>query len=399
MGFVDKCLELLRTHLHKTKPDLPIPIDTLIDICSLCCSINFFNFNNNLYTQKFGLPMGSPISCGIACLFLELLESNPFQYIFPKNSHYFRYIDDALFIYPKNTNLPHLVQRLNDVEPTINFTYEVEQNDTIPFLDILIHNSHPHLSFEVYRKPTYKNDLINFFSHHSSHIKSGIIIGSYLRALRICSEEFLSKEESFILETFKTLKYPTHFISYAKRKAYRIFNRTPQTNPITNPPRPKMRPLFLPTNPISSTLHNHQSTLGFEVITLTSKSTLNILKKPTPPISPIVAGVYQIPCKECSSIYTGESSRALDIRINEHKRSIRRGESTNALFNHIHTKNHTPDFKNARMIKYIHDQRKRRIIEASVIQATKSMKQRPGFYMLSPQITNQIREENKIKVP
>ena len=161
----------------------------------------------------------------------------------------------------------------------------------------------------------------------------------------------------------------------------------------------KMRPLFLPTNPISSTLHNHQSTLGFEVITLTSKSTLNILKKPTPPINPIVAGVYQIPCKECSSIYTGESSRALDVRIKEHKRSIRRGESTNALFNHIHTKNHTPDFKNARMIKYIHDQRKRRIIEASVIQATKSMKQRPGFYMLSPQITNQIREENKIKVP
>ena len=117
-----------------------------------------------------------------------------------------------------------------------------------------------------------------------------------------------------------------------------------------------------------------------------------------PPINPTEAGIYQIPCNECPSKYTGESSRALDVRIKEHKRSIIRAETTNALFNHLHTKNHSPDFKNARMIKYIHDQRKRRIIEASIIQMTNSIKQRPGFYTLSPQISNQIIKENKIKI-
>lgn len=51
--------------------------------------------------------MGPPLSGMLACIFLEFDESNPFQ----------------------NINLPDLVDKLNQVEHTIEFTYEIETND------------------------------------------------------------------------------------------------------------------------------------------------------------------------------------------------------------------------------------------------------------------------------
>ena len=55
---VKKCLNLLKIHLTKSKANLPLPINTIIKICSLCSNINFFEFDNILYKQKFGYPMG-----------------------------------------------------------------------------------------------------------------------------------------------------------------------------------------------------------------------------------------------------------------------------------------------------------------------------------------------------
>ena len=82
-------------------------------------------------------------------------------------------------------NLPNIIKKLNKVESTINFTHEIEINKTLPFLDILIHNTDNYPLFSVYRKPTDKGDLINFYSDHNNHIKTGMIIGFYLRARRI----------------------------------------------------------------------------------------------------------------------------------------------------------------------------------------------------------------------
>lgn len=50
--------------------------------------------------------MGPPLSGLLACIFLEFLESNPFQ----------------------NINLPDLVDKLDKVEHTIEFTYKMETN-------------------------------------------------------------------------------------------------------------------------------------------------------------------------------------------------------------------------------------------------------------------------------
>ena len=172
--------------------------------------------------------MGPLLSGVLACIFQEFLESGPFKYIIPNTAHYFRYIDDILLIYPQDLDLHSITDRLNNVEPSIKFIYELEYNSTLLFLDILLIRNINKLEFKVYRKPTFKNDHIHFYSHYN---KRGVIIGFYLRALRICSSKYLNDEFNHIENSFLNLLYLKSFIHFAKSKALKIHNKNqPRTN-------------------------------------------------------------------------------------------------------------------------------------------------------------------------
>lgn len=73
--------------------------------CVLMVVMGMTNEYINFYRQKFDLPMGSPVSGVFACFILEFLELGPFQHILPKDATYYRYIDDAILIYPHDSSL------------------------------------------------------------------------------------------------------------------------------------------------------------------------------------------------------------------------------------------------------------------------------------------------------
>ena len=74
-------------------------------------------------------------------------------------------------------------------------------------VDILLHRNHSELKFSVHCKSMNKNDWMDFYSHHIKKIKSGILIGFYLRARRICSPEYIREEEyiKILLNSYTTL--------------------------------------------------------------------------------------------------------------------------------------------------------------------------------------------------
>ena len=80
-----------------------------------------------------------------------------------------------------------------------------------------------------------QNDYIDFYSHRTNKIKTGIIIGFYLRALRICSPQYLNEEFEYFEHSFKSLKYPKCFILNARIKALKIYS--------SNKPSRKSSPL------------------------------------------------------------------------------------------------------------------------------------------------------------
>ena len=184
-----------------------------VKLISLCVNFSPFIFDSNEYKQLRGLAMGSPLSAVMACLYMETLENDRFIRIMGRGSIWYRYVDDVLGVVPKNTNVDNKLRMLNAVNNNIQFTVEHEEECKLAFLDTLIHRGERDVKFSVFRKPTNKDDFIHYYSAHNNRIKTGVVIGFFLRALRICSSEYLNAEIAYIKDAFHKLKYPNGLLS------------------------------------------------------------------------------------------------------------------------------------------------------------------------------------------
>ncbi|KAJ8937415.1 hypothetical protein NQ318_012532 [Aromia moschata] len=83
--------------------------------------------------------MGNSLSPFIANLFMSKFETevkDKFEY-FPRVWSW--YVDDIFAVFDtKAISLDNFVAKLNNRFPTIKFTYEVEHNEQLPFLDVLV---------------------------------------------------------------------------------------------------------------------------------------------------------------------------------------------------------------------------------------------------------------------
>ena len=79
------------------------------------------------------------------------MESQLIKHILPNDIQYFRYLV-IIIVYPKEHNIPSILQKLNLVEPSINFTYELRKNTSLLFLDTLLVNNNNKLEFKAYHK-------------------------------------------------------------------------------------------------------------------------------------------------------------------------------------------------------------------------------------------------------
>ena len=78
-------------------------------------------------------------------------------------------------------------------------------------------------------------------------------------------------------------------------------------------------------------------------------------------------GVYCIPCLDCNQSYIGESGRGLEVRLGEHKRACRLGNSYSAVATHTLQKDHRIGFNNASIIHKCSNRNQRRIVEGALI--------------------------------
>ena len=298
-----------------------------------------------------------------------------------------------LRINSQDLDLHSITDKLNNVEPSLKFTYEL-------FLDILLLRNINKLEFKVYRKPTCKNDHIHFYSHHNNNTKRGIMIGFYLRALRICSSKYLNDEFIHFENSFLKLQYPKSFIYFAKSKALKIHNNLKlMSTQYLIKLVPSIRYIALPNSSSSHSITNNLNKLNIKITSLPSKTARELVHSCPQRNIFSDAGIYCIPCKDCKLKYVGETSRNLHVRLKEHKRDIRIGNSNNALFLHIFQHNHNFDFNSAKMVTYIHNKNLTRIFEVVAISFLNSLDTRPGFYNIFPYLSKHILKSYNIFQP
>jgi hypothetical protein len=352
-----------------------IPIDGAINVIrnitdpgtanliELCLKSTFFSFQGDVYEQTCGVAMGSPLSPIIANLFMEDLENNALNSSPFKPKYWNRFVDDTFVIWPHGWDkLDEFVTHLNKQSDHIKFTIEVENNNSLPFLDVRV-TKRPDgsLSHQVYRKKTHIEQYLHADSHHHPSQKLGVLNTLATRAFRISDDEHLEEEKKHLLNVFKNNGYKKHQVM----KAFQNATKTPRNKEQTNN---EVSKVYLPyiqgtTDKLAKILKKKNIGATFKPLN-TIRNSLRSVKDSVDPIEH--KGVYMIPCS-CGKQYIGETGRSFRIRIQEHAADIKHNRTRpSALAEHSDkTKHHIciEETKILARIDHYHNRKFREAIE------------------------------------
>ena len=105
-----------------------------------------------------------------------------------------RHVDDII-CFIKIGTINYIATILNSFDPNITFTYEVEKDCKLPFLDVLLIKKGNNIFNKVYRKTTNNDIYFNWKSFAPTAQKRGTLKTLVDRAYLICSNITLRKKE------------------------------------------------------------------------------------------------------------------------------------------------------------------------------------------------------------
>ena len=126
---------------------------------------------------------------------------------------YERYMDDILCC-AKSTDVNARLLYVNNLHPSLNFTYELENEDnSIAFLDMLIQNKEGKLSSKWYRKPTDTGLTLNYHALAPNKYKRSVVSSFVHRIFRACSSwENFHEGLDEALVILENNQYPSTFV-------------------------------------------------------------------------------------------------------------------------------------------------------------------------------------------
>ena len=290
-----------------------------------------------------------------------------------------RYVDDIFAIVPHNLDINNFLTDLNSLHPSIKFKVEEEDNSSLPFLDVLVVRSETNYpTFKVYRKPTHSNSYVHAFSNHASDVKLGVISNIFLRAYKVCDNKFLKDEIEAISNSFHKLGYGARFIRKGHSKARRRFYHINMKRTSLQDSKPF---LVLPqTGHDNAFLKKSLDKCNITGVFRNTNTLMKYMRKPTESDMPKPC-IYEIPCKNCERSYIGETND-LERRTKQHIDSVRRGDVNSALFQHMQNENHSVNINETNIIANIVNTEKRKIVEAILIQSSKTYNiQQSNFHL------------------
>ena len=132
---------------------------------------------------------------------------------------YFRYVDDTYTIFKTEAECDTFLKHLNCLHTALHFTFEKEENNSLPFLDVLVEKSDTGFLTRVYRKPTFSGLYTRWSSFCPKERKISLIKTLTHRALMICSKSKLDSELEKLTKIFLESGYPEDVFSvYIKEK-------------------------------------------------------------------------------------------------------------------------------------------------------------------------------------
>ena len=290
-------------------------------------------FDGDIYKQKDGLSMGSPLAPVLANLFLCHYEEIWLRECPPEFRPilYKRYVDDTFLLFEDVNQISNFLEYLNIKHPNIKFTSEIENNNAIPFLDVYVTKENTTVSkfiTSVYRKKTFSGLTTKFDSCIPNLYKENLISTLFTRAYNICSTyENLHKEIINITKILTANLFPKPLIDEQIGKQLNKTRR--EIEPVkTSVDKVKV---FIPlyylgphSMIVKDTLNNlikkFYPQIDLKIIFKTKHRLANFFQcKDSVEDALRSMVIYLHTCSSCQRRYVGSTSRQLLIRIREHQ--------------------------------------------------------------------------------
>ena len=278
----------------------------------LCCCVkqNHFMYEDSVYDQVDGVSMGSPLGPVMANIFMSHFEHNALcDYTGNKPFMYKRYVDDTFLVFNDRYDCELFLEFFNHRHLNIKFTAEYEENDRLPFLDVLVtRNVDVEISTSMFQK-TFSGLYMKDDSFVPVTFKYSLIYGLLTRAFRICStQELFNHEVTVIKDLLLSNGFSINFINkHVKKFMNKKLNAMVQHTCLG--PEKKQLYLTLPYCGNSSTKLHRQLVRILSKIAPWAK--LNVIFKPCfrlSTLSNLKSGiplqhrsnvVYKINCSQC----------------------------------------------------------------------------------------------------
>ena len=232
---------------------------------------------------------------------------------------------------------------LNSINEHIKFTYETEQDSTIPYLDLIIKRQlNGQLRFSVFRKNTHTDQYLNADSYNPLAHKIATASTLFHRAESHCSEEFKEAEFEKVRESLITNGYNTNLINSCSQRVSAT-DLPEASDGIQQPVKYVSAPYIKGSServarllkPFSIKLaHKPSNTIKSQLCHMKDKR--QILEKNNV--------IYEIKCYNCEATYIGETGKELGKRITEHKNAVARRDPLSHIFRHIDRTGHIFDW-------------------------------------------------------
>ena len=173
----------------------------------MCLECNNSKFNNRIFLQSDGTAQGPHMSCSYSDIAMAKYDQKAMSYNLKPNI-WKRFRDDVFVIWAHGSNtLPSFLEYLNCIDETgkIQFTMEVNNDNSLEFLDLKLGFSNGKISTDVYAKATNSFTYVLPSTCYPMRNINNIPKGIALRLRRICDSD-----EKF---TVRTSEYESYLIS------------------------------------------------------------------------------------------------------------------------------------------------------------------------------------------
>ena len=287
-----------------------------------------FIFNGKAYIQTDGMAMGSPLGPTFANIFMCSLEERLLDEC-PLASRpllYGRYVDDTFLLFRGKEQAEIFLEYANGMHPNIKFTIEYENDNKLPFLDVLVVRENERFNTTIFRKKTFTGLGTNFYSHCFFNFKLNALSTLLHRAYTLTSDwSNFHKEISYLQQYFENNCFPAKLFY---RQVYRFVNKVYL---------PKLKTPSVPKLPVYASVPLIHDKAFYQDLYKIISNYIPAVDLKLIPINPLSIGslfrskekldslmtskiVYLFTCPRCDlGSYVGLSRRLLKVRIDAHK--------------------------------------------------------------------------------